>query len=77
MLFAKSHFGVAEQAKSEKASQITGYSPPTVYLVLLLWQRRNMSPMSSLNTFNKLLKLFLSLFSYLSNEDKGIQQAHI
>lgn len=33
-----------------------------------------MSLVSSLNTFNKLLKLFLSHFSYLSNEDKAFNK---
>lgn len=41
---------------------------------LLAWQLRNMSLVSSLNTFNKLLKLFLSHFSYLSNEDKAFNK---
>jgi hypothetical protein len=35
---------------------------------------RNMSAVSSLNTCNKLLKLFLSRFSYLSNEDKAFNE---
>lgn len=41
---------------------------------LLLRQLRNMSLVSSLNAFNKLLKLFLSHFSYLSNEDKAFDK---